>query len=195
MAGTEVLITSDKLKIPPTVASLLDPAQPLPPGVSFFEKQYTIDQMIRTGLLAVAFGLAALIIVPFGVAELFDRGTNTVSSNTEWLPLAFGCVCGLASWMMLSSILSAWRLRAIQLEGKPTRRGTFLTDDALIQAGENDTTIIPRVHFRGLQDNTVKYFHNNAEKSYRLPSQLIQAAPEQLHRAILEWEKVNVNAV
>lgn len=187
----EVLITSDPAKLPSEVAALLDPSVPLPAETAFFEKRYELAEMMHRLLFAIGISLAAAVIIPFGIAFLFSYPQVTTTTSVDYLPLGFGLVCALAAWMMLASIRTCWNLRRLQSLGQPTRRGTFLTPAALIQAGEIDTTVIPRSRFRGLVGKTVKYHQRDAEKSYRLPAALLNATPQQLEQAITQWAARN----
>ena len=181
------MITSDRAKLPGEVAALLDPAMPLPADVVFIEKRYEITEMLRNFLIACGLALAALIVIPFGVAMLFDRTPVTVNSHVDYYPLGFGLVLALGAWMMFLSINTCWQLRALQRCGQCTRRGTFLTLQAFVQVSENDTTIIPPPCFAGLKENTICYLHNSVVKTFSLPAQLVNATPQQLHHAIMHW--------
>lgn len=189
MTEPEVLLVSDPTKLPPEVASLLDPATPLPIGTTFFEKRYDLAEMMRRLIVAIGLGLASGVLIPFGVAFLFSTGSGvgSGSSSLDFMPLGFGLVCVLSSWMLLTSLRPCWNLRRLQLLGQPTRRGTFVTPAALIHASESDTIVIPLSRFRGLSGTSVKYHDKDVEKSYRLPAALLTATPQQLEQAITQW--------
>ena len=188
---SSVLITSDHAKLPPDVTALLDPAVPLPAGVRFFEKRYEYAEMIGRVFWAIGLIVAAVFIIPFGVYSIvFDLRHASQHTSVSYLPLGFGLVCALGAWMIASSVLTCAHLRGQQLSGKPTRRGTFLRSDVLIQHGESDTTIIPLADFRGLSGRDVKYFHNNAEKSYRLPAAWMNATTDEVCAAVASWPRI-----
>ena len=185
----DTLITGDLSKLPADVIAMLDPTVPLPPGTELFEKRYDIADMMQRVLISCVLALIAVIMIPLGIAEIVMRpkGGVTVNTQTDYWPLLIGLVFAFGTFVMLASISKCWQLRSRQAKGECTRRGTFLTPGALIQASESDTTIIPPSHFLGLSGRSVKYRYRDQDKSYNLPAALMNATPEQLHGAIDRW--------
>lgn len=184
----EVLITSDKSKLPADIAALLDPAAPLPPGVEHFEKQYTVADMLHTLWITLVLIILGFLGLLFGIATLFERHVQTGVSVSLY-PLGFGVVCAIVAWMMLASIWTRWKFRRQQLAGQRTRQGIFLTPTSMVQVYEFDTTVIPRSAYIDLDGDEVKYRLKDQEKRFRLPSSLVGDTPDRLRGAIHGWSR------
>lgn len=181
-----VLIASDAAKLPEAVRALLDPSTALPADVEHFESRFDWNYISSKVLIGIGFGVATIVMVPFGVVMLFDRGPSG-RGDVSFAPLSFGVVCGFVTYFMFAAARAAWSLGERQRRGERTRRGTFLTPDALVQATESDTTVIPRSAFRGLNGRTVSYELKAARKTFGVSADVIESTPADRHAAILAW--------
>ena len=188
----EVLTTSDVAKLPPAVASLLDPAIALPADVAFFEKRFDMADITRTLLLGAGLGVVSLIVIPIGAAMVYwdwKQTQPTVYSHYTLAPLGIGLLLALCAVVTLVSVPTRLRFRRRQLRGECTRRGTFLTPDALIDASDTDATtiVIPAAAFRGIDGGDVKYERGGAVKAYTLPKAVIDSTVADRDQAIRAW--------
>lgn len=184
----DTLITGDVSKLPPDIAALLDPAVPLPADTAFFEKRFTIAEMIKRVAIAGVLVLVAVVMIPLGIATIiYDVKHASQHTSVSFWPLGVGVVFAFGAWIMLASLTTCWRLSNLQSRGQPTRRGTFLTPAALVQASDIDTTVIPPSHFVALSGAAVQYKLKDQEKSFRLPDVWLNATPQQVDAAIKAW--------
>ena len=75
-------------------------------------------------------------------------------------------------------------------EGAPVwkpRYGIFLLDNLLISHNWLDTTIIPRLFFKGLDGRAVKYELVGEAKSFNLPRETVCNDRDALAHAIRNW--------
>ena len=188
MELADVLITGDAAKLPSEVVALLDPTVPLPADVRFFETRFDLAHLTIGLLIAAGFALATLVLVPFGVLYFIEGFKDPRGGGSGQLgPLGFGLLCALVTWFCVTSVLTGLKFAARQRRGECTRRGTFLTPDALVQATENDTTILPRPTFRGLAGRDVAYELKAERKTFRLPLSFVNATSADVARAIDAW--------
>jgi len=180
----EVIITSEPDKLPPDVRALIDEAQPLAPGIRFFEERYTLLDMGRTVGAGILLGVIGLVCCLFGVSLFFYV---TQFESYDLAPLFAGGVFLFASWMMISSLGGRWRVMRKQQAGTPTRYGLFLKDDMLVSNSWFQTTVIPRLGFLGLQNRSVLYLFDSKTKSFTLPKAVVGTEAAQLDAAIETW--------
>lgn len=186
----QVLITGERAKLPAEYQPLFDEQQPLPPDVQFFEERKTAGSLLWRLLLGIGLLVIGILGACLGVFVLFypdTAGTTTVTSTVSITPLLIGLVFILGGGLLLGSLRQTQRLRREQQAGKATRQGIYLTPDVLISHDEFAYTLIPRSEFRGLQGTTVHYIWNDKAKSFRLPGEVVNTAPQAMLSAIAQW--------
>ena len=186
----DTIVTSLPEKLPAEVRLLLDEAQPLPPGVVFFEERITIAALAKRGLLGLALLAVGVLIVLFGLSMLFSVRHNTTvysSNDGTWWVLAVGAVFCFAGWFMVSSIPAGLTLSRQQQAGKQTRYGLFLLPKAQVWRTYADTTVIPRTKFHHLENTTLHYVTKTGVKSFALPMEWIGVTPVKVVQAIAAW--------
>lgn len=192
----QVLITSERSKLPADYQSLFDEQQPLPPGVQFFEERKTVRTIFWRLLLGVGLLGIGILGSCFGLFVLIVPFTSTLGSITLTVsitPLIIGLVFVLGGALLLRSLRQSQRLRAAQQNGHATRHGIYLTPNVLISHNEFDYTLIPRSEFRGLQSTTVHYVWNEKEKAFTLPNELVNATPQAMLDAIQRWANATLD--
>lgn len=182
-----VIITGETEKLPPGYAELTDTQKPLPAGVAFFERRVAIREMLKTIAFVVVFAVVGIIVVVFGIMVLFEKDGVQQSASIKLLPLIFGLICLLASWMLAQSLLRSRSLMRSQKNGERTRLGIFLTREAIFQVNETDYRLVPQFHFRGIVGDTVRYLEGGQEKKLRLPQSLVNGDTEMMKAAISQW--------
>lgn len=190
----EVLIVSKTDDLPTQIRDLVDPAQPLPPGAQFFETKIvpgSLALQFIAGLLAPIIGapvfLLSLVlfydernIIRFGIS-------NSLYHDLSYM-FAIGLVGMLLGPILLLTIRSRYRQMRQQREGRSqTRYGIFLLDNLLIRHNWLDTTIIPRLFFKGLDGRAVKYELVGEAKTFNLPRETVGNDRDALAHAILGW--------
>jgi len=190
MPLSQVLITGERTKLPTDYQPLFDEQQPLPPEIQFFEERKTAGSLLWRLLLGIGLLIIGLLGACVGLSVLFypdTAGSTTVTSTVSITPLLISLVFILGGGLLLGSLRQTQRLRREQQAGKATRQGIYLTPDVLVSHDEFAYTLIPRSEFRGLQGNTVHYVWNDKAKSFRLPAELVNVAPQAMLAAIAQW--------
>ena len=185
---TDVIITGDASKLPADYAALVDPSQPLPTGITAFEKRIVSTDLVKTIGFTIGFAMLGVIMVILGIS--FIRGSigdRHGPTHHEYWPLLFGLACLLASWMMATSLRKRSQLMKDQQAGKPTRLGIFLTSEAIFEVNEFGYCIIPRARFRGLKNGAIQYEHAGQTKSTRLPQNLVNGVVASMTAEINRW--------
>jgi hypothetical protein len=191
----EVLIVSKTDDLPTQIRDLVDPAQPLPPGAQFFETKIvpgSLALQFIAGLLAPIIGapvfLLSLVLfydernmIRFGMADSLYQYLSYM--------FAIGLVGMLLGPILLLTIRSRYRQMKQQREGRSqTRYGIFLLDNLLISNTWFDNTIIiPRLFFKGLDGRAVKYELVGETKTFNLPRETVGNDQDAMGHAILGW--------
>jgi hypothetical protein len=190
----EVLIVSKTDDLPTQIRDLVDPAQPLPPGAQFFETKIvpgSLALQFVAGLLAMGAGAAILVL---SVLMMVDE-RNVIRfglGDTLYHYISYMFAIGVAGLLggpfLLLTIRSRYRQMKQQREGRSqTRYGIFLLDNLLISHNWLDTTIIPRLFFKGLDGRAVKFELVGEAKTFNLPRETVCNDQEALAYAIRSW--------
>lgn len=190
----EVLIVSKTDDLPSQIRDLVDPTQQLPPGAQFFEAKIVPGSLALQfvgGLLATIAGAAILLLsVLLMVDERNVIRFGLGDSLYHYLSYMFalGLVGLLGGPMLLLTIRSRYRQMKQQREGRSQNRyGIFLLDNLLISNTWLDTTIIPRLFFKGLDGRAVKYELVGETKTFNLPGETVCNDQDAMGLAIRSW--------
>src|SRR4051812_38493592 len=97
--GDVVLSTAEESKLPPELRTLIDPAQPVPAGVRFFEERQTVMESLKSLFIGIGLGVVGIGLVFPGVLASF------------YLAIV-GLVFVLGGYLMINSFFS--RMKALR---------------------------------------------------------------------------------
>ena len=190
----DVLIASGE-KLPSHIRDLEDSQRPLPSGAQFFEERFAPGRLawqFVLGILATIAGLAIILLFLIIVGHLDQEIFSLTDSDWKYVfyIFAIGAASLLGGIVLLLSIMPKYRLMKQQRAGSQTRYGIFLLDDLLISHNWLDTTIIPRLFFKGLDGRAVRYKLLGEEKTLDLPREIVCNDQDALACAIRSWANV-----
>lgn len=187
-------MTSDAAPAERDFTPLLDPSVPLPPDTAFFEMRFDGRHLAGRIALTAITALIAAALIPAGFVML--RRASELHWDTQpagWV-LGIGVLAALCAVVWFLSIFAATRLGLRQSRGLPTRRGLFVTPDALVVADEQSTTAIRREQFHKVDGRELTYVQDGLERTVALPSMLNERERADRYDAIVAWAGTAKNA-
>lgn len=176
------IVTDDPNQLPPDFQRLVDPQQPLPPEVRFFEERKTWRSLARRVGVSLVLILVGLLLIAA------DLGlTQLIGEIDLFILTLIGLGCWLGAFLLIRSLWPQVRIMRRQQAGAATRYGVFITDEALLIHTDLDLTLIPRLNTIQLDGGQLHYTWQDKPKALSLPAQVVGADVETLRQAVQAW--------